>query len=334
MQYFPTSTTARPINESGLITFNNVILAIIQYSRFLLVILKFKPSIVHIHTSERIAWIKDTFYILVAKFFGIKVILHIHASTFDKFYGKRSKIWKLYNKFVFNFVDVVITLSESWREQIRQISSNSSICVLKNCIDFEDYSVSKFSSEEKIALFLGSVGNRKGVYDLIRAMGIIRKKNSKLKLYIAGPEEYLGDMEKALNLIKNANVDDTCYLLGSVNNKQKKELFQKASFFVLPSYNEGLPISILEALASGLPVISTNVGGIPELIEDGVNGFLIEPGDLENLANKMIVLANNRKLCNLMGTKNTEKAMGELDVKLYTKRLVEIYRETLNPINP
>jgi len=107
------------------------------------------------------------------------------------------------------------------------------------------------------------------------------------------------------------------------------DYYKHADIFVLPSYNEGLPMSILEAGSFGLPVISTPVGGIPEVIEDGVNGYLIEPGDIEALKDRLLLLANGPELREKMG-KNLKILIGE---KFNEKKMVNqinfIYQELL-----
>lgn len=99
--------------------------------------------------------------------------------------------------------------------------------------------------------------------------------------------------------------------------------------FVLPAYNEGFPVAIIEAMSAGLPIISTPVGGIPDVIEEGTNGFLVEPGDAEAIADRIVNLLNNRALNHNMGKQNAMKALANFDVSIVVNALCKIYEQTL-----
>jgi glycosyltransferase involved in cell wall biosynthesis len=116
-----------------------------------------------------------------------------------------------------------------------------------------------------------------------------------------------------------------CHLPGIVTGEQKNKLVLEADIFALPSYNEGLPIALLEAMAAGMAIITTPVGGIPEVITDGDNGFLVAPGNISDLAEKLTILVNNQELRQKMGWRNRKIAEQGLDVKPYAARLVSLY---------
>jgi glycosyltransferase involved in cell wall biosynthesis len=132
-------------------------------------------------------------------------------------------------------------------------------------------------------------------------------------------------MLKALKRKKELRLSDSYQMLGTVSGESKEELLRKAIFFVLPSYNEGLPIAILEALAAGLAVVATKVGGIPEVVQDGYNGFLLAPGDIAAITEKLALLTHNHDLRYLMGKRSRELAEIELDVIPYVERLISLY---------
>jgi glycosyltransferase involved in cell wall biosynthesis len=120
-------------------------------------------------------------------------------------------------------------------------------------------------------------------------------------------------------------LEDICELTGDVREERKTSLLQSASLFVLPSHNEGLPIALAEGMAAGLPVISTPVGGIPEIIRNGYNGFLVPPGDADALADKLFILASDPQLRHTMGSRNREIAEQVLDVDDCAMRLQKLY---------
>ena len=120
-----------------------------------------------------------------------------------------------------------------------------------------------------------------------------------------------------------------CEAVGPVQGAAKVQLLHECDVFALPSYQEALPMAILEAMAAGLPIVATRVGGIPELVVDGYNGFLITPGDTAGLAQRLMILAAEPGLRSLMGRRSREIAAREYDVTPYVERLVTLYESTV-----
>ena len=328
IQFFATVTSREPV-KAGKISIGNIYIAFSQYVRFILTLLKYRPNIIHLHTSQSIAWLKDTFYVIVSKMLGIRVILHFHASDFDKFYAKTPSIMQHYTRWMINRVDAIICVSESWKNTIDQIVPPARVHKYINCINVNDVQAHRNGADDHkvTALFLGAVGNRKGVPELLDAMSLIKSKNLPLHLWIAGSAEKLGDLEIARDKINQLQLQENCELLGDVREQKKSELLETADIFVLPSYHEGLPIALLESMASGMAIITTPVGGIPEIITDGYNGFLVEPGNVTALAEKLALLTNDPHLCRKMGSINREFADKEVNAKNYVKKLAQLYED-------
>ncbi|PWH12789.1 MAG: hypothetical protein DDG60_11745 [Anaerolineae bacterium] len=316
----------RHLKKSGRLSVQNLLLAISQYTRFLLMFLKTRPHIVHIHTSQGLAWLKDTFYILLSKLLGAKVVLHIHAADFNDLYDQKNRALQQYTRWVMGLSDMVISVSETWKQRLQGIIPGDKICALPNCINvkaFPDYATEEIHQVQ--AMFIGSIGLRKGAFDLIEALGRLKLAGHVLPTCIAGYEESEGLLEKARARVQELGLNEMCRLPGTVQGQEKKELFAQSHLFILPSYNEGLPMAILEGMAAGMAIVSTPVGGIPEVVHDGYNGFLVPPGDVRALAEKLIFLATNPHLCRLMGTRSRE-IVETLDVTPYVERLMAVYR--------
>ena len=122
--------------------------------------------------------------------------------------------------------------------------------------------------------------------------------------------------EMVKRICREDGIEHCVRLLGPVSGQEKIDTFMKSDMFILPTYAENMPNTILEAMAAGLPVISTAVGAIPELIHQGENGFLIEPGDYQDLANRIEMLMENRELRTMMGAKSLEKVKKKYDFLL------------------
>ncbi|MEL7227669.1 MAG: glycosyltransferase family 4 protein, partial [Cyanobacteria bacterium J06576_12] len=136
------------------------------------------------------------------------------------------------------------------------------------------------------------------------------------------------DEEGARALSAELGVAERVKFLGWINPAERNQLLQRANAFVLPSYNEGLPMAMLEAMAWALPTISTPVGGIPEFLDDGETGYLVEPGDVEKLAYSMERLIGDEGLRLRLG-EQARVRVKPLDIKLYYDQLIEIYRSVV-----
>jgi len=317
----------RQTKDSGRLSARNILLAISQYIRFLIALVWFHPKIIHIHTSQGIAWLKDTFFVLIGKAWGSRIILHIHGGNFDEIYNKSHRLIRNYTQKVLELADAVIAVSEVLSKRLTHIVLVNHILTFKNCIavDTVPARLSCCPTNGAKALFLGVIGPSKGTYDLIEAMAFLKARGISLTLWIAGLEEREGDIDKARAKIRKLDLEGVCQFVGAVYGANKSQLLNDASLLVLPSYHEALPMALLEAMAAGLPIVATRVGGIPEVVVDGYNGFLVEPGNVEALAEKLSVLASDPHLCQVMGKRSREISERELDVKPYVKRLVALY---------
>jgi glycosyltransferase involved in cell wall biosynthesis len=151
------------------------------------------------------------------------------------------------------------------------------------------------------------LGRRKGVFDILKAVPLVQKHCSDVKFYLAGQEDRLGEQSRIDRACAETKLNGAVQFLGLVSGQAKLDLFLRASVFVLPSYGENLPYALLEAMGAGLPVVATPVGAIPELVEDGRNGFLIPPGDYQALAARIVRLLEDASLRAAMSRANVER---------------------------
>jgi len=206
------------------------------------------------------------------------------------------------------------------------------IFVLPNGIDFERYynatqkelrNPLRKNPDEIILICVGRFQPEKGQKFLIEAMDIVRKTNTSIRLVLcgSGPEE-----GKIKNLVKNLNLEDRVFFMGTVPKDTIPEILKSADIFVLPSLSEGFPNVLLEAMASGLPIISTNVDGVNEIVKSGINGYIIPSGSSESIANAIIELCSEPGILKKIGENNIisakryrwDQIMDELE-KIYHK---------------
>ncbi|MGH0632168.1 glycosyltransferase family 4 protein [Bacillus pacificus] len=286
---------------------------------FCLLILNRQIKIIHIHTASRGSFSRKRIFVKIAKFFGKRVILHIHGAEFMLFYEESNERVKSQIQEVLEQVDVIITLSKKWKTDIEGITSNKNVKVIYNAIDSTKFNLSKLN--EQNILFMGRVGTRKGIYDFLDIMPNILKDFPNAKLHIAGD----GDLSLLDRKIEELNIKNHVCVYGWIDYKQKIKILEKSSIFILPSYNEGLPVSILEAMATGLPVISTDVGGITEQIVNDLNGFIIKPGDKEGLIKYTNYLLKNQNIRREFGKEGRNRVEEVFSLNTIGNKIIKVY---------
>jgi len=236
-------------------------------------------ALLHCHTAMNGSFWRKILFSILSHSFGIPVLLHLHSGRTKVFYDSLPVLAKRLVSQQLSTATAVMVLSESWRLFVLEIAPKAHVVVLPNYVELPEYHTKGDRGDRINVLFLGLVGENKGIYDLLPAFAAAVKNVPQLFLRVGGN----GEVEKGRVFAHELGLDAHVEFLGWVSGDAKKELLREADIFVLPSYNEGLPVSVLEAMSWGIPVITTTVGGIPELIEDRVNGFLISPGDISAL---------------------------------------------------
>ena len=256
-----------------------------------------KIRIVHIHTAAGGSFDKHAYYAALARLMGRKVVMHSHASRFKVWYEGLPERHQRRVRNVLARLDRLIVLSASWRDFFVSIGvSPKKVSILNNITEPADREkVVRKDGEPVRLLFLGEIGPRKGVFDLLKAMAVLQGVSpGQAWLEIGGNKN-----EEALKeAIRSQGLEDCVHFNGFVSGDLKKELLSRTDVFILPSYNEGLPISILEAMSYGCAIISTPVGGIPEVVKE--NGILVQPGDVEGIA-AAITRCDDESACRRMG---------------------------------
>jgi len=273
-------------------------------------------QIVHVHGASNASFRRKKIFINLAKMFGKKVVYHCHGAEFKRFVDNNLQtVAKTLKK-----CDCIIALSESWKQWFEETFHHNNVIVIKNVIP---YPCSHPIEHDKFTLiFLGRLGERKGIYDLLDVL-------SEHKDEFAGKIEFLfggdGDVDEVLSIIKQNGIENIAKYQGWVDGNKKEKLLNIADAYILPSYNEGLPISILEAMSYSLPVISTKVGGIPEILENGENGYIMEPGDNEAIYHAVKLLLADKDKAKMMGRKSYQKVKEHLPA-FVDKQLDVLYK--------
>lgn len=249
-------------------------------------------KIVHIHGSHKGSFYRKYFLFLIAKkIFGKTVIYHMHSDNFDAVYKNSKGIYRKLIRHFINNTDALICLAPYWKKFFLEHFDNKNILIINNVVLKPENS----DKEKNVPfgplkfLFLGRIGHRKGIFDIIKAINENKHLfKGRMKLYAGGD----GETEKLKQLITEQNLEEIVEYVGWINGEEKQNLLSGSDVYILPSYSEGLPISILEAMSYKLPVISTPVGGIPEVVKEE-NGILVSPGNISEITNAMLFFLNN-----------------------------------------
>lgn len=227
-------------------------------------------DLVHIHVSEPVSALRKLPFMTLAKLLRKKTIIHFHS--FSPETTIRSRYAWAY-RYLFGKADAVIALSEYWKCEIeREFCMDNKVMVIYNPCTVYHAGNGTFADAEVVVgkrqiLYAGTVNARKGYVDMIRAFAKIAGKHSDWIITFAGN----GEIENGKRLANELGISSQVLWLGWVNGADKDRAFREASVFCLPSYAEGFPMGVLDAWAYGLPVITTPVGGIPDVARDGEN---------------------------------------------------------------
>jgi N-acetyl-alpha-D-glucosaminyl L-malate synthase BshA len=255
-------------------------------------------------------------------------------------YGRGTDVYspwifkKTISKIIIKNAGAAITLTEDMKKEMTKIYSRD-ISVIPNGLDINKFNnLSKenirrsmnISNDEKIIIFVGRLHPIKGVEYLIESMDFIRQNDVKTKLIIVGDGVGRKKLEK---LVNKFDLSKNVLFVGIISNEDIPKYLTLSDILVLPSLKEGFPNILLEAMASGLPIVATNVGGIPEIIKNGENGFLVEPKNPKAISEKVLSLFENNEIRRMIIEKNREDAK-KYNWENITEKLEEKYRVLKN----
>lgn len=278
-------------------------------------------KIAHIHTAENNSFLRKSIFVRLCKFFNVPIVFHLHSGFIEEIFDKLSEREKERIRYIFKLADRNVVLSESWKRwYIKSIEKRPPLVVYNGMDDLMTLN-DKISKRRNNILFLGRLGENKGTYDLIEAFSRVIKIHSDAQLILCGD----GEINKCKKLVNFLQIYDSVKFLGWIGFEKKRDLLNSSKIFVLPSYKEGLPLSILEAMSARLPVISTKVGGIPEEIEDEKSGFLIEAGDVQALSSTINKILDNDSLCDEIGSNARKRYLKYFTMSKIIKDIEKVY---------
>ena len=324
-------TKSLPIRKTSAIDIFFIRLSVIFYFfTFCYRLLFKKVDIVHANPSLLInAVVRDAFYIAIASVFRKRIVVFFHGWNLDfaKFIDTRPLIRKLFVR-IYNKADTICVLAEEFKQQLESWGIKSTIHIettmvnnnLLSSFNFES-SFQKRLSEPFNILFLSRIEKEKGIYEAIEAVSILRNRHINACLIVAGNGSQVDEMKNYIIQNKKSGIK----FIGYVEGEKKKKAFDSSYAFILPSYGEGMPISVLEAMSFGLPVLTRSVGGLKDFFINGKHGFITNSIDPEIFADNIEKIINTPQLYKHICYHNYRFAQDQLMASEVTRRIESIY---------
>jgi glycosyltransferase involved in cell wall biosynthesis len=292
-----------------------------------------RPAIVHLHTcSGRTFW-RDSAHMLIARLCGANGVWHIHGGGFDKFIRSLGPIGRRVVARSLRLAKAIIVLNEEMLGH-RALAPGALWQVVVNGVSVcQDPDVAGRRGQPGRAtsfLFMGNLNPAKGAWDLVRAAGQATARKCDLRVQIAGPPTANAPKEGLLKLAGDCGCGDCVEFLGVIGGQEKANALAQADVLALPSYCEAMPMAILEGMAAGLPVIATTVGAIGQVVRDGVEGFLVPPGDIEALAGKMVQMARDADLRRRMGEAARKRVAAKYSLEAMARPIEQMYMQIID----
>lgn len=295
----------------------------------------FKPHIVHIQAGGTdISAIRDLFLAEVALRMGRKVVFHQHFWTNSGHFRRYRSFFVPVYKIIMPRCDAKLMPTPLHIKQAANLIPVEDVCCLPNTCDpsLEEVGRARSSdlSEPCLAMYIGRLSRLKGTYDLLVAAGRLAKQGDLIRFEIAGQGATIWDDRQVMDLIEAQGIRRTLTVLGRVTDRDKVNLFSRASILVYPTLGESLPVTLIEGMAAGLPIITTSVDYLPRLVVHRENGLIVPPGEPDKLADAILELARDPDRRRQIGLANYQKYRREFSVDVVAGMLRQIYEQVLS----
>ncbi|WP_081675376.1 MULTISPECIES: glycosyltransferase family 4 protein [unclassified Butyrivibrio] len=306
--------------------FTKLIKALRAYREFRKVLRTNRPDIVHVHSSFGPSFFRKYPIIQMAYNAGIPIVNHIHGSALDELYTnapawKKRMVEKSYGE-----CSKLIVLSSEWKKKLSVIVPADKIEVVPNYSIIVPEMISEESLDKRFAkkqiLYLGRFDELKGVVDIPAIASLIKKKFPDVTFVLGGT----GETAPTEAEIKRLHLEDTVLLPGWIRGDEKVKLLKESAIFLLPSHMEAMPVSILEAMGYGLPIVSCEVGGIPQVVSKDVNGKLYKPKDVEGMADGIISYLSDKALYDEASRQSLKIADEGYSFESHINKIEKIYK--------
>jgi len=294
-------------------------LALSTMRRFVEILLRERGTVVHLHTEATRGFWRDAVFAGLAIAARCPVILHLHGGGFRPWYNNAGVIFRTAMRFFLERAAAVVVPCDSLGVWVRAVARGAQVVRVPDpVVPFE---VPQDTRSPGLVLYLAKLEPSNGIFDLLEALSEVRAAVPDVRLVCAGD----GARAAVARYAKRLGIADMVKFTGWVGPSAKRALLESAAVFALPSYDEELPVGLLEAMAAGVPAVVSPVGGVPEVVVDGVSGFFAAPGDVATLQRLLRKLLLDRALGARVGAAARESVRVRCSPERAAARLGELY---------
>ncbi|MCC0015026.1 MAG: glycosyltransferase family 4 protein [Rhodobiaceae bacterium] len=287
-----------------------------------------RADVVHVNLSSSGSTLRKIILCRLARLLGVPYVLHLHSGRYREFWTASPRWLQAAIGDMFANADRVIVLGGVWAELAREIAPQATrqIMVLASATQSRGARRRPPSDSACRIVFTGKLGTAKGVPLLVEALAKLRDL-SNWSAVVAGD----GEVEATRRMVRSLGLQERIEVPGWLDGKAIDALLSSADILALPSQTENLPMSVIEAMANGLAIVTTPVGAIPDIIEDGVTGLFVEPGNAGQLSDALAHMIHDPALRRKLGQNARAYQQAHLDAANYAKRMVDIWRDCAKP---
>jgi glycosyltransferase involved in cell wall biosynthesis len=295
--------------------------------RFMGMLARREVALLHVHLNSDASFWRKAAFVVPARALGVPYILQVHCGHFVDFYRDRLKArGQRFLRGLLRDARRVVALSGGARQALSFIEPNLEIDVVPNPVAIPAWQAPLAGSPPTV-VFLGMIKEAKGVFDLLRAWPAVLEAVPDARLVLAG----IGEMERAREIARDNGFEHSLVMPGWIGGEEKERLLREAWAFALPSHWEALPMSVLEAMAAGVPVVASRVGGIPDTVVDGETGLLVEPRDINRLGEALVAVLADAPRRIAMGAAGRARAAQQFSAEVVVPRLEAVWMDYGTP---
>lgn len=286
-----------------------------------------QKSLIYIHTSSFNSFYRKTFFLLPAILTGHDIIIHVHPSHFYDFILSLKGFQKKYTYFILNHVNGFVFLTEEMKKKFQAIYPAKPAWVLRNPVNLQTMkNNARFVRSKNRILFLGWFIPAKGIYELVDAAGLLLERGYDLIVNFYGTKEE----ERLKKYILQQGLNQNVRVNGWIGHDDKIRVLHESCMLILPSYSEGIPNVILEAMATKTPIVSTLVGGLKELLRDRENAIIVKKKDARDLADKIALCLDNHELRSSIANNAYKEVLEKYEISIIKQKFTTIIDQAIN----
>lgn len=317
------------------------------FFKIAIILLMKRPDILQVTIARnKLGFLRCGVTILVGKLLRTKIVARFGGDHFNIFYSQSGFILQKFILLVFNLIDTLIVEAEVLKKQFLELFKDLKLQIVYNGIPVDQFvrpkvhNIHLTQKHTNHILFVGYISKAKGAFDLMKAIPLVTARFPNTHIYFVGEllqqERNLIHIDKESDLfserekiVNNLCIDKFITITKTEQLKKLKEYYWKSDIFVLPSYSEGFPFVVLEAMAAGLPLIVTKVGALDEVLTENVNAFFVKTGEPDEIAEKIIFLFENEDIRRSIGRRNYELVKRNYNLKNFKNSMERVWDTVL-----